>query len=48
MPKNKELQEHNRRIYASKSLLRLKMIGKKKGLLNVDQYKQADRNILIE
>ena len=24
------------------------MIGKKKGLLNVDQYKQADRNILIE
>ena len=48
MVKNKELQEHNRRIYASKSLLRLKMIGKKKGLLNVDQYKQADRNILIE
>ena len=30
MVKNKELQEHNRRIYASKSLLRLKMIGKKK------------------
>ena len=48
MVKNKELQEHNRRVYASKSLLRLKMIGKKKGLLNVDQYKQADRNILIE
>ena len=48
MTKNKELQEHNRRIYASKSLLKLKMIGKKKGLLNVDQYKQADRNILIE
>ena len=48
MTKNKELQEHNRRIYASKSLLELKMIGKKKGLLNVDQYKQADRNILIE
>ena len=36
MIKNKELQEHNRRIYASKSLLSLKMIGKKKGLLNVD------------
>ena len=48
MTKNKELQEHNRRIYASKSLLKLKMIGKKKGLLNVDQYKKADRNILIE
>ena len=48
MVKNKELQEHNRRIYASKSLLRLKIIGKKMGLLNVDQYKQADRNILIE
>ena len=48
MTKNKELQEHNRRVYASKSLLKLKMIGKKKGLLNVDQYKQADRNILIE
>ena len=44
----KILEEHNRRVYASKSLLRLKMIGKKKGLLNVDQYKQADRNILIE
>ena len=48
MVKNKELQEHNRRVYASKSLLKLKMIGKKKGLLNVDQYKQANRNILIE
>ena len=48
MTKNKELQAHNRRIYASKSLLKLKMIGKKKGLLNVDQYKQADKNILIE
>ena len=48
MVKNKELQEHNRRIYASKSLLNLKMIGKKKGLLNVDQYKKTDRNILIE
>ena len=44
----KEIEEQNRRVYASKSLLRLKMIGKKKGLLNVDQYKQADKNILIE
>ena len=48
MPKNKELQEHNRRIYASKSLKELKRIGKKDGLRNVDQYKQADKNILIE
>ena len=44
----KEIEEHNRKVYASKSLLKLKMIGKKKGLLNVDQYKQADKNILIE
>ena len=48
MVKNKELQEHNRRIYASKSLSQLKIKGKKHGLLNVDQYKQADKNILIE
>ena len=44
----KILEEHNRRVYASKSLSRLKIIGKKKGLLNVDQYKQTDKNILIE
>ena len=44
----KEIEEMNRRVYASKSLLKLKMIGKKKGLLNVDQYKQTDKNILIE
>ena len=44
----KEIEEQNRRVYASKSLSRLKMIGKKKGLLNVDQYKQPDKNILIE
>ena len=44
----KEIEEHNRRVYASKSLPRLKMIGKKKGLLNADQYKKADKNILIE
>ena len=41
-------EEINRRVYASKSLPRLKMISKKKGLLNVDQYKKADKNILIE
>ena len=45
----KQTEEHNRRVYASKSLKELKRIGKvKKGLLNVDQYKKADRNILIE
>ena len=45
----KQIEEHNRRVYASKSLKELKRIGKiKKGLLNVDQYKKADRNILIE
>ena len=45
----KEREEMNRRIYASKSLKNLKRIGKvKKGLLNVDQYKKADRDILIE
>ena len=45
----KEIEEQNRRVYATKSLKELKRIGKiKKGLLNVDQYKQADKNILIE
>ena len=44
----KQIEEHNRRVYASKSLPQLKIIGKKKGLLNVDQYKEANRNILIE
>ena len=45
----KQIEEHNRRVYASKSLKELKRIGKvKKGLLNVDQYKKTDRNILIE
>ena len=41
-------EELNRRVYASKSLPKLKMIGKIRGLLNVDQYKKADKNILIE
>ena len=44
----KEIEEHNRRIYGSKSLPELKTIGKKKGLLNVDQYKKANKNVLIE
>ena len=44
----KEIEEINRRVYGNKNLAKLKEIGKKKGLLNVDQYKKADKNILIE
>ena len=44
----KEREEINRRVFGSKSLPELKNIGKKKGLLNVDQYKKADKNVLIE
>ena len=39
----KEVEEINRRVYNEKSLARLKIIGKKKGLLNVDQYKKANK-----
>ena len=44
----KEVEEINRGVYGSKKFKRLKEIGKKKGLRNVDRYKKADRNILIE
>ena len=44
----KEIEEMNRRIYGNKSLAELKIIGKKKGLLNVDQYKKANKNALVE
>ena len=44
----KEVEEINRRVYNEKSLARLKIIGKKKGLLNVDQYKKANKNDLVE
>ena len=44
----KQIEEQNRRVYGNKNLAELKRIGKKRGLLNVDQYKKADRNILIE
>ena len=44
----KEIEEINRRVYGNKKLAELKRIGKKKGLLNVDQYKKADKNILVE
>ena len=44
----KEKEELNRRIYSEKTLPELKRIGKRKGLLNVDQYKKQDKNVLIE
>ena len=44
----KEKEEYNRRIYSKKTLPALKIIGKKKGLLNVDQYRKQDKNVLIE
>ena len=44
----KEIDEFNRRIYSGKTLQQLKNIGKRKGLLNVDQYNKRDKNVLIE
>ena len=44
----KEIEEINRRVYGNKKIAELKKIGKKKGLLNVDQYKKTDKNILID
>ena len=44
----KEREKINRRVYGNKTFAKLKKIGKKQGLLNVDRYKKADRNILIE
>ena len=44
----KEREEYNRRIYANKSLAELKIIGKKKGLLNLDQYKKTNKKALVE
>ena len=44
----KEIEDINRRVYGKKTLKKLKQIGDKKGLLNVNRYKKADRNILIE
>ena len=44
----KELEEIRRRVYNEKSLAELKRIGKKKGLLNVDQYKKANKKDLLE
>ena len=44
----KELEEINRVVYSGKKLPELKRIGKKKGLLNVDQYTKRDKGVLIE
>ena len=44
----KEREEINRRVYNSKTLPELKIIGKNKGLLNVDQYRKPDKDVLIE
>ena len=44
----KEIEETDRRIYNEKSLAELKRIGKKEGLLNVDQYKKANKKDLVE
>ena len=44
----KEIEEINRKVYGSKTFEKLKEIGKKKGLRNVNRYKKADRDILIE
>ena len=44
----KEKDEYNRRVYNDKTLPELKRIGKRRGLLNVDQYNKRDKNILIE
>ena len=40
--------ESRKRQYNTKSLPELKKIGKKWGLLNVDQYKKANKNVLVE
>ena len=44
----KEIEDINRRVYGNKTFAELKRIGKKKGLFNVDHYKKADKNILVE
>ena len=44
----KEIEEINRRVYNEKSLAELKRIGKKKDLLNVDQYKKVNKKDLVE
>ena len=43
-----QIQDMNRRIYGNKTIVELKKIGKKKGLLNVDRYKKTDKSELVE
>ena len=44
----KEIEKINRKVYANKNLAELKRIGIKRGLLNVGQYKNANKNELVE
>ena len=44
----KQVEDINRKVYGKKTVAELKRIGKKKGLLNVDHYKNTDKNILVE
>ena len=44
----KQIEDINRMVYGNKTFSELKRIGKKKGLLNVDQYKKTDKNALVE
>ena len=52
MTNNKKIlfisDESRKRQYNTKSLPELKIIGKKIGLLNVDQYKKRDKDILVD
>ena len=43
-----QMQDINRRVYGKKTFSKVKRIGKKKGLLNVDHYKKTDKNALVE
>ena len=44
-----QIQDMNRRIYGAKKIKEIKRIAKNKyGLLNVDQYTNANKNELIE
>ena len=44
----KELEDMKRRSLTGRKLLELKKIGKKRSLLNVDQYKKGQEKVLIE
>ena len=44
----KQVEDINRRVYGNKKLAELKRIGKKRGLLNVDHYTNANKNELVE